>query len=632
MHEHSSFDDKERIRQALGIEEVLGSYLELRRQGSAYAAVCPWHDDNRPSLQVNPARQSWKCWVCDIGGDIFSFIMRRENVEFGEAMRILADMAGIQLTRHTSAKSMPGDPGDKPTLYKAMAWVESQYHQFLKQSDQAQVARDYLQERGIQESAIDAFKIGYVPDQFTWLIDRARGSGFSDHVLQAIGMLKISERSKRFYDFFRGRIMFPIRDRFNRPIAVGGRILPAIAKLLEEKHGDPPAKYINSPETKLFSKSDQLYGLNLMRDAIAKSRHLVVVEGYTDVIAAWQAGLDNVVAVLGTALGQRHIRMIRPFADRVTLVLDGDDAGKRRANEVLELFVTADVDLRILTLPDDTDPFDFLSSSDAGTFRQMVDEAADAIDHKINVETAGIDLLRDTHKSHQALENILTTIAKSPRQMTSRSQTRLREQQLLARLSRVFQVEISQLKQRLTDNRRTGYRHDKQRGGDSRSGGVHKKPMMLALTQKDNELIQMVLEAPEIFPKVFEKITVEQLDDPVARKIFQSFCDCYQSGKSVGFESLMTEIEDLDLKSQINRLDEVAQLKAESSSADIETRLEQLLQAFDRDREQLGVRQAISKLQDPSADEEQDEIFKALSEQALHKHGKSPDDRATQDR
>ncbi|HMO15473.1 MAG TPA: DNA primase, partial [Pirellulaceae bacterium] len=569
MHDQFGYDDKERIRQALSIEEVVGNYLELRRQGNAFTALCPWHDDKRPSLQINPARQSWKCWVCDIGGDIFSFVMRRENVEFPQAMELLAKMAGIQLTRRSPVRTVSGDPNDKPTLYNAMTWVEKQYHEFLKTSADAQIARDYLAERGINRSAIDAFKIGYVPDEFSWLLDRARSSDYSPEVLHAVGMLKQKENSNGYYDRFRGRVIFPIRDRFDRPIAVGGRIIPEFARQQELKHGDPPAKYINSPETKLFSKSEQLYGLNLMRDAIAKTKHLIVVEGYTDVIAAWIAGIDNVVAVLGTALGLRHIKIIRPFADRVTLVLDGDEAGKRRANEVLELFVSADIDLRILTLPDAADPFDFLMHHGAGEFRKLVAKAVDAIDHKIRVETAGIDLLNDTHMAHKSLENILTTIARSPRQMSSRSDTNLLEHQLLSRLSRIFQIDIEQIKRRLVEKRSTNPVSASPEMSPGNSANL-RKLSKIRLTHRDFEIIQLILESPVIFPKVFERITKEDLQDEVASEIYSLMCECHRAGKAPDFQTLMISIEDFDLKSLLNGLDEIAQMKSAGSDVSVE--------------------------------------------------------------
>ena len=219
------------------------------------------------------------------------------------------------------------------------------------------------------------------------------------------------------YARFRGRVMFPIHDIQNRVIAYGGRILPAIAEQQQRDGQQPGAKYINSPETpRLFSKSDNLYGLNIVRSSSQRAGELIVVEGYTDVIAAWQAGLENVVAVLGTALNARHLRLIQRFADRAVLVLDGDQAGVKRANEVLGQFVAANIDLRILTLPDELDPNDYLASHGAGEFRRLVDQAPDALEHKIQLETRGIDLAHDTHRANSALDNILRVLAQVPRE------------------------------------------------------------------------------------------------------------------------------------------------------------------------------------------------------------------------
>jgi len=618
MHEYSAFDDKDRVRQALRIEEVIGNYLELRRQGSGYVALCPWHDDKRPSLQINPSRQSWKCWVCEIGGDIFSFIMQREHVDFRQALEILARMAGIELTRQPRKKTTAGEPNDKPTLYKAMAWVENQYHHFLLDSTEAQPARDYLASRGIQQPAVEAFRIGYVPDDYTWLLNRSQKTEFTPQVLQAVGMLKQSESSETWYDRFRGRVIFPIRDRFDRPIAMGGRVLPQIARQLESKHGNPPAKYINSPETRLYSKSDQFYGLNLMRNAIAKSRHMIVVEGYTDVIALWQAGIDNVVGVLGTALGERHLQLVRPFADRVTLVLDGDAAGQRRAGEVLELFVTADIDLRILTLPDDLDPCDFIQNQGAAEFRDRVDDAPDAIDHKIAAETGSVDLLQDTHQAHRALENILATMATSPRPLQSKTQTSLREQQLLSRLSRMFQVDIQSLNRRLSEMRKGKSRPTRPR--EDSPPAANSRP---SLSSRDCELLQTILEAPEIFPTVFENVSIVELSDATASRIFSAMCNCHEAGHPPTFERLMTGLEDVHLKQFLIRLDEATRAKSAESRQPVDQRLAHLLESFRGSLEQRLTQSAITKLQSAHDDAEQDEMLRSLLEQTLHRQGLS---------
>ena len=374
--------------------------VPLTQKGRDYVGLCPWHDDTRPSFTVNPVRQSFVCWVCDIRGDVFEFIKRIDGVEFYDALKMLAERANIEL-RTNKAPVVKGSADDKSTLLKAMAWAEEQYHQCLITNDSAAPVRDYLIERGITQDSIETFKLGFAPLAWSWLVDRARNTPYSPEILEACGLVLPNNRGG-YYERFRGRVLFPIRDTLERPIAIGGRVVP---RLYEDKEKVPPAKYVNSPETKLFSKSKNLYALNLCRGFIQKSekKNVVIVEGYTDVVAAWQAGLRNVVAALGTAINEQHLRVIKRFADTITLVLDGDEAGQKRTNEMLDLFVAHDVDLRILTLPEGLDPFDYLLENGAAPFQAMIDSAPDAIAHKILKETTGVDLVQDTHRANICL-------------------------------------------------------------------------------------------------------------------------------------------------------------------------------------------------------------------------------------
>ena len=250
--------------------------------------------------------------------------------------------------------------------------------------------------------------------------------------------------------------MFSIRDVRSRPIAFGGRILPGVG-------GNDPdraeAKYINSPETPLFNKSSHLYGLDLARAGIAQHQGIVVMEGYTDVIMAHQHGITNAVAVLGTALSERHVPLVRRFTDSVTLVLDGDEAGQRRTmqilDELLALFVAQEIDLQILTLPEGGDPCDVIATQGSDAFRQLLSTSVDALDHKINAVTNGLASAPGTHRSAQAVEEILSALARAlPQQMVATSAAFVREQQVLARLAREFGVAEDALHTRLSARRR----------------------------------------------------------------------------------------------------------------------------------------------------------------------------------
>ncbi len=605
-----AFDVKERVRQANDIVDLVGSYLTLRRQGSHYVANCPWHDDRRPSLQINPVRQTWKCWVCDLGGDVFSFVMKRDNVEFGEALRILASRAGIPLTE-SIAKVQPGSPNDKQTLYDALKWVAHQYHQHLLSAAESASARAYLANRNITPASIQKFRIGFAPDERDWIGDLARPTSYSPQILKAIGVLADSSvGTSNLYERFRGRVMFPIFDLQDRVVGFGGAHSSGNRPTTNRPGPAQPAKYVNSPETRVFSKSDQLYGLSLVREAADRPKELVVVEGYTDVVAAWQAGLENAVAVLGTALNDRHLRLMKRFVDRVVLLLDGDEAGRRRANETLELFIAADLDLRVLTLPDGQDPCEYLEHHSTNELRQLISTACDAVDHKIAVELSGVDIGNETHRATTALESILQTIARRPSSALTGSGL-LREQQILTRLARQFACEMSMLKTRVDELRgriRPGMR--------SRDSAADKSIRASDLEPKERELLEILIVESSLVGHAVEHISPSQMGHEASRSLYEAYCQRFFGGESTEFDSVMTHVEDSALKSLLAELDELGQTKRIQTESNAAQRLNDVIGAFERASLEAGNRQAIAKLQQPLNDQEETSMLLEVLERA----------------
>jgi DNA primase len=610
-----SFDTKERVKQAIDIVELVGGHLQLRRQGRNYVALCPWHDDTRPSLQINPERQSFKCWVCDIGGDVFTWIMKTEGVEFREALEMLADRAGITLEQpKTRQEGQPGQPGavfDKRTLYRGMVWAEKQYHHCLIETPEAEPARRYLQERGITPESIEKFHLGFSPADRDWIIHQAgknedaKKLAGRKKILEAVGILarpggqtSLSAESPGFYDRFKARLLFSIRDAQGRPVGIGGRVLPDLASIT-------PAKYVNSPETPLFTKSKLLYGLDLARQSIRKNGAALVMEGYTDVIVAHQYGFDNAVAVLGTALGAEHIKILKHYTDRIILVLDGDAAGQRRTNEVLELFVAAQVDLRILTLPEGLDPCDFLHQKGAAAFAELLaNSAVDALEHAFATVTQGVDVDRDVHGASRALERLVSIVAKAPRlRADTTGEDRFREEKILQRLAAWFRVDEKEVRRRLTALRRRS---------QSRPANVPAATEIGSDTQSveptepinptQREFLELLLTHPECLTLVREQIALDYLGTGTCRRIYDTCCRLADAGIDPSFDRLMLEFDDPAVKNLLVDLDETSQSKGRRSS-DPHDLLRELINTFKRKESEKQRPRQITALREGGLDE-----------------------------
>ncbi len=587
------FDLKERVRSAIDIVDVVGSQLELRPQGRNFVARCPWHNDRRPSMTINQERQTWKCWVCDIGGDIFNFVMQRDGIDFPAALRQLAEQAGIPIDEIRRGKvAKLGSPQDKATLLEALRIVADAYQEELANgtTDDCRIAREYLAERGINEENRDRFQIGFSPESWSYAVELLKKNSISAEVAEAAGLTINKQTGRGAYDRFRGRLMFPIHDLQSRVISLGGRVIPKIA-VRSSDDSSAGAKYINGPETLVFRKSHQLYGLQLAREAIRRSGEVLVMEGYTDVVAARQAGVEPVVAVLGTALGDEHIQILKRFAQRVVLVLDGDEAGQRRADEVLELFVRADVDLRILTLPNNNDPADYLQEHGLVAFNRLVAEAPDALDHKFQGLTAGIDMTRDTHRVTTAIDTMLGLLAKSPRS------DGLRIDQLIVRLARTFGIAVDRLQERLESLRKksnTRFTSRRTVVADERgavalvrsfdpndaflqsveldnsgryegephpgNAGRQPRPTMLAklppITGLDRELFETLIESPEVAGLAVESIDPEWLSSVTAKMLLSAYQDLDLAGRELDINSLLLAVENESLKNTIVTLQE----------------------------------------------------------------------------
>lgn len=366
------------IKSRLPVIDVVGETVALKRAGSAYKGLCPFHAEKTPSFIVTPDRESWRCFGCGEGGDIFTFLMRRDAIDFREALSRLAEKAGVELSAQTT-KQDRHRRRLREALEAAIAW----YREVLLQASQAERARAYLDERGLTAETIERFGIGYAPTSWDALTRRLIGRGFTNDELLAAGLASPSSRGG-VIDKFRGRIIIPIRDASGRAVGLGGRIMP----------GAEGPKYLNSPAGPLFDKSRTLYGLDLAKAAIRREKLTVIVEGYTDVMAAHQAGFANVVASLGTALTRGQIELATRYADGIALAYDVDLAGEAATQRGLleELGPDQSVSkVRVVRIPAGKDP-DELIRNDPDAWRVAVADAKPVIEYFMERTAAEVDL------------------------------------------------------------------------------------------------------------------------------------------------------------------------------------------------------------------------------------------------
>ena len=331
------------IKSRLDIAELVGSYIRLQKAGANFKALCPFHNEKTPSFNVSPARQIWHCFGCGKGGDMFEFIQQIEGVEFGDALKTLAERAGVELKRE--------DPRLKSERNRQFALLEEacKFFEFglaVKPPSGGLTALDYLKKRGLQNETIKTFRLGYASDEWRLLGGHLKQKGFSEKELENSGLAVKSGQG--YYDRFRGRIMFPIFDYSGRVVAFGGRIFEVQTP---EEVGTPTesvgAKYVNSPETSLYQKSKILYGLNFAKSEILRASECVLVEGYMDMIMSWQGGVKNAVAASGTALTADQLKTIRRLAEKLIVAFDMDSAGEGASKRGIDLALTAGFDIRV---------------------------------------------------------------------------------------------------------------------------------------------------------------------------------------------------------------------------------------------------------------------------------------------
>lgn len=391
MTAHRNDDAKEEIKRRIDIVELVSQYVPLHRAGRRFGARCPFHQEKTASFYVDPERGSWKCFGCGAYGDIFSFVMQMEGLTFPEAAERLAQRAGVQWAPGPGAERQGRE---RTAILKANETAAEYFRQRLNSSE-GEPAQTYLAKRGLSDKSVTDFRLGYAPAGWDGLLRYMAGKGYSEKLLEAAGLVK-ARASGGCYDVFRERVIFPIMDVSGRVVGFGGRTLDP-----EEQ-----AKYLNSPDTAVFKKGAMVYGLNLAREPITRAKTALIVEGYVDVISLVEAGFTNVVACLGTATTELHLRMLARYAENLCFVYDGDAAGLRAALRNIAVFEASRANARIAVLPEGMDPDDCVRKLGPEAFQRVLDEAVSFPEYQIRMGFAQYDIADSDGRLRAAREAV----------------------------------------------------------------------------------------------------------------------------------------------------------------------------------------------------------------------------------
>lgn len=361
----------EKVRQQFDIVDVIGEHVRLKKTGRGYSGLCPFHNEKSPSFSVSPDKQLYHCFGCGVSGNLFSFLMDKEGITFFEAVEQLAKRANIALPMEEMEDVESPEYRRRKEMFRAHDLAAKYYHHILMNTEAGRPGLQYLESRGLSRTTIETFGLGFAPDSWDVLRKFLLKRGFEEELLVEAGLLsESSNRKGRYFDKFRNRVMFPIHDGQGQVIAFGGRVMSK-----EEK-----PKYLNSPETPLFHKGRHLYNLHRARPSMRKENQAILLEGYMDVIAAYQNGVEHVVAALGTAMTNDHVRILSRNVEEIIMTFDGDEAGQRAALRSLDVVKeTGGVKARVATLPDGLDPDEFLGKFGKDAFIRAISDQSSSM-------------------------------------------------------------------------------------------------------------------------------------------------------------------------------------------------------------------------------------------------------------
>ena len=499
----------ETIRDHCDIVELVGAFIPLKRAGGAYKALCPFHKEKTPSFQVHPQKQIYHCFGCGSGGDVFRFVMQREGLDFVGAAKFLANRAGLRL-EFDEQKETSGTPKD--TLFTIAEAFADLFQRCLAKADEAELARNYLAERSLPKEMQERFRLGYAPTDWKPLIAWAARKGYTEAQLESTGLLAQSNRGPNpYYPRFRARIIFPISDELGRVIGFSGRLVRPDAK---------GAKYVNGPETPLFRKSRVLYAMDHARKAILEARMAIVCEGPVDVIRCHQAGIEHAIAPQGTALTEDHLRVIRRYADALTLVFDADQAGQDAALRASALGLQAGLAVRVATLPAGSDPDSMLREQGATAFLDAVNQALSPVAFQLQVQQARGETFDEDLGLLRASRAVLKTIQHAP--------SAVLRNQLLQEAATYLNVSPRALEQDLHALGRSKPSSSSQQP----EAPLSPSPATRSYPREELALAELLSQCPALSPLVQQHLGMEHITDPRIRTIVDALLDPVESQRT----------------------------------------------------------------------------------------------------
>ncbi len=536
------------VQQANDIVDIISEHVSLVKKGREMVGLCPFHDDHRPSLYVNPAKQIFKCFACGVGGSVFTFVQMRENLTFPQTIQRLAERAGIKLAPPKTAKQGDQEPPDidPNELARVNAWAAKYFQRNLYDAKKGKPVLDYIAERQIISESAKKWQLGLAVDSQDDLLKAAKKKTIPTKLLVGAGLITSYPPDNTLHDKFVNRLMFPITDVTGRVIGFGGRTL-----------SETGAKYINSPTTPLFDKSNSLYGLQQARHQIVSTGTAVVVEGYTDCIMAHQFGCANVVATLGTSFTAGHARILRRYAKKIVLIFDSDTAGIEAANRALEICLAQRIDIKLASLPQGKDPCDFLLTAGKDRFEQLVDSAVDVFEFKWNRLTESFSKDDTLVDNKAAIEEFLQTIATS---LWAGSLPPIEGGLIVNRLSKIIGLSPKEINTELRRRvaRAANYPHavspEKQKAQTVDLGEG-----FFAAAQR--EILEVLLNEPKMFETVKQKITADVFDVPILKQIATILFETLDADINVPLKAVLARAESAETSNVIVELAQVGQEK-----------------------------------------------------------------------